>query len=189
MRFNHIVLFIIFWVCTLNLHAQNNNNPETSTDYKNEIGIEVSYFIPILKHSNQSYLLNYKRFDNHNGAWRAGLSLDIFSKKENGRFIDAKFGYERGLPKNKWRLFYGVDLTYSFTQSNRGGFLTNRYGFEPLLGVRYNFTKHFSISTEMKLNVHYYTYYDKASFAPNPKSDEFRYFIGSIGTLIISYHL
>ncbi|MDR1898259.1 MAG: hypothetical protein LBR10_15890 [Prevotellaceae bacterium] len=170
------------------LGAQEKEAAPLHGDYKNEIGIDFSYFFSLLHTSEQSYLVNYKRHLTPRHAVRAGLSVDIFSKEENGRFVNFRLGYEKGRPIASWRLFYGMDASYRFTQSNRGGYLTHCYGMEPLLGVRYNFNPHFSLSTELKLNFHYFAYHDLTTFAEQSFTDEFRVYIGSVGMIVVSYH-
>jgi hypothetical protein len=179
---------LFFCILSLNLGAQEQKAPLNYMEYKNEVGIDFSYFFSLLSASEQSYLVNYKRHFTAKDALRAGLSVDIFSKEENGRFVNFRLGYDRGKTIASWRLFYGTDASYRFTQSNRGGYLTHCYGMEPLVGVRYNFNKHFSLSTEIKLNFHYFTYYDLTTFAEKYFSDEFRVYIGSVGMVIVSYH-
>ncbi|MDR3366528.1 MAG: hypothetical protein LBO71_06145 [Prevotellaceae bacterium] len=179
---------MVFCIPLLSLGAQEKDALPSAAEYKNEIGVDFSNFISVLHTSDQSHLLNYKRHFTGSGAFRAGFSADIFSKEENGRFVSLRLGYERKRAIASWALFYGADASYRFTQSNRGGYLTHCYGMEPLLGVRYNFSKHFSISTEAKLNFHYFTYYDLQTFAAKSFSDEFRIYIGSVGMIIVSYH-
>ncbi|MDR0619701.1 MAG: hypothetical protein LBG17_07385 [Bacteroidales bacterium] len=171
-----------------NLGAQKKDAPLNFVEYKNEIGIDFSYFFSLLHTSDQSYLVNYKRHLTSKDALRTGLSVDVFSKEENGRFVNFKLGYERGKAITSWKLFYGMDASYRFIQSNRGSYLTHCYGIEPLLGVRYNLNKHFSLSSEIKLNFHYFTYYDLTTFAEKSFSDEFRIYIGSVGMILVSYH-
>jgi hypothetical protein len=183
-------LLWLFAVCTplWGLGAQESAAPPSAAEYKNEVGLDFSYFIPLLKTSDQAYLISYKRRLTPKGALRTGLSADIFSKEENGRFVGCRLGYERGVAADSWTLLYGADASYQFTQSNRGGYITQRYGVEPLLGVRYNFSKHFSLSTEAKLCFSYFAYHDLTTFAAKSFSDELRVYIGSVGMVVISYH-
>lgn len=161
---------------------------DTVRIYKNEIGIDVANILTFLEKNPQSYLVNYKHYFKNSNAFRSGLNFDISSINENGYFIDTRVGYEFGRQYERWRLFYGSDMSFFYSKSNLQPNSTYRTGIEPLLGVKYYFSKHFSISTEAKMNFYYYVYRNSGSYDPEANTEEFRISLGSVGMVLVNYH-
>lgn len=161
---------------------------DTVRIYKNEIGIDVANILTFLENNPQSYLVNYKHYFKNNNAFRSGLNLDLSSINENGYFIDTRIGYEFGRQYERWRLFYGSDISFFYAKSNLQPNSIYRAGLEPLLGVKFYFSKHFSISTEAKLNINYFVYRNSSSFDPEANTEQCRISIGSVGMVLVNYH-
>jgi len=156
--------------------------------YRNELGIDIANILTFLKKNTQSYLVNYKHYFNAKNAIRSGLNLDLSSIKENGYFINTRIGYEFGKQNEKWRLFYGSDLSFFYSKSNLQPNKNYSLGLEPLIGVKYYISKHFSISSEIKMNFYYYFYRNPNSFDPTANAEENQIFIGSVGMILLNYH-
>ncbi len=56
--------------------------------------------------------------------------------------------------------------------------------------MRYNFyfDKHFSFSTEIKINYFYHIYRNHSSFDPNANTEVSEISLGSVGMIIFNYH-
>jgi hypothetical protein len=141
-----------------------------------------------LKRDPQSYLINYKYYLTPKSALRGGLNLDVSSVREDGNYVNSRVGYERGIQSERWRLFYGADVSFSYSKNNLQTNKTYRVGVEPLVGAKYYFSKHFSISSEIKLNYFYYIYRDPGSFDPEANTEENQLSVGSVGMVVLNYH-
>lgn len=177
---------ILILTSSIAVFSQTEIEPEQL--YKNEIGIDIANVLTFLERDEQSYLINYKRHFRNNTALRLGFNFDVSTDNSKGKYFDGKLGYEAYLVKNKWQLIGGFDGSFSYKKGNFQSNYINIIGLSPLVGVRYNFSKHFSIATECKLNILYYMYRNPESFDANANRNEFDINIGSVGMLIISYH-
>jgi hypothetical protein len=155
---------------------------------KNEIGVDFANILTFLNRNSQSYLLNYKRYINSKLGLRLGLNLNISSFKVDGNTFDTRLGLEYGKQLDKFRIFYGSDISYQFNKTNFQQKYFFRIGAEPFVGGKYYFNKYFSISTEAKLNFHYYHYTDPTSFDKDANGGNTVIFIGSIGMILLNYH-
>jgi hypothetical protein len=161
---------------------------DTVSVYKNELGIDLANIMTFLKRNPQSYLVNYKYYLNSKNALRSGLNLDLSSIKENGYYIGARLGYEFGKQSERWRLFYGSDLSFFYSKNNLQPNRNFRLGLEPLIGTKYYYSRHFSVSTEIKINIHYFIYRNPSSFDPTANTEEYQISIGSVGMILLNYH-
>ena len=160
----------------------------SKVEYRNDLGIDFANVMTFLKRNTQSYLINYRYRFSDNAAFRFGLNLDVSNKKDKGHYTDAMVGIECRKGKESWSFYYGLDLSYSYWSSNTQTSNISRYGISPLIGVRYYFSRHFSLSTEAKLN-YFYDYYSKpGSFDPNFQRESYQLNIGSVGMVIFAYH-
>jgi hypothetical protein len=162
--------------------------PDTFKINKNEIGIDVANIITFLKKNPQSYLINYKYYFTPKSAFRGALDLDWSSLISLGKYLDTRLGFEFNKQNDNWRLFYGTDFSFSFSKNNLQTIKTYKLGLEPLIGVKYFINKHFSISTEAKLNFYNYFYRDPFSFDTNSNSQNYRIVLGSVGMVILNYY-
>ncbi len=160
----------------------------SNAEYRNDLGIDFANVMTFLKRNNQSYLINYRYRFIDNMALRFGLNLDVSNKKDKGHYTDAMVGVEHRKNKEHWSFYYGLDLSYSYWSSNVQTSNISRYGISPLIGVRYYFSRNFSLSTEAKLNYFYDLYSKPGSFDPNYQRESYQLNIGSVGMVIFSYH-
>lgn len=160
----------------------------SKVEYRNDLGIDFANVMTFLKRNTQSYLINYRYRFSDNMALRFGLNLDVSNQKDKGRYTDAMVGVERRKCKESWSFYYGLDFSYSYWKSNAQVSNISRYGISPLIGVRYYFSRNFSLSTEAKLN-YFYDFYSKPdSFDPNYQRETYQLNIGSVGMVIFAYH-
>jgi hypothetical protein len=183
------VLILVFLFISIICNSQIKNfKRDTINIYKNEIGIDIENILTFLSKNQQSYLFNCKRYIFNSNALRFGLNLDLSSIRENNLYLKTRFGYEFGEQFYKWRLFYGSDLSFSFSKSNLQPNRHYYFGVEPLIGTKYYFSKHFSVSTEIKLNFFYYIYRNSESFDPASNGENWQICIGSVGMLLFNFH-
>jgi hypothetical protein len=181
-----IAIFILF---NISVKSQISfNKVDSLTIYKNEIGIDIANIITFLKKNNQSYLINYKYYFTNKSAFRGGLNLDWSTLNSLGKYVNTRIGYEYIKQKDNWGLYYGADFSYMYSKNNLQSIKTNKIGIEPLIGVKYFFSKHFSISTEAKINFYNYFFRDPYSFDPSSNQNDYRIVIGSVGMLLLNYH-
>jgi hypothetical protein len=184
-----ILLAIVFLCASIHARCQFIDfKTDTVRVYKNELGIDLANVMTFLKRDPQSYLINYKYYLTPKSALRGGLNLDVSSVREDGNYVNSRVGYERGIQSERWRLFYGVDASFSYSKNNLQSNKTYRVGVEPLVGASYYISKHFSISSEIKLNYFYYIYRDPGSFDPEANTEENQLSVGSVGMILLNYH-
>ena len=164
------------------------NKKDTVSFYKNELGIDIANILTFLKRNPQSYLINYKHYFNSKNALRGGLNLDVSSVKEDGLYACMRIGYEFGKQNEKWRLFYGSDVSFLYSKYNLQPNNFYRLGLEPLIGAKYYISKHFSISSEIKLNFYYNVYRNPDSFDPKANTEGSQIAVGSVGMMLVNYH-
>ncbi len=188
-KIKSLFIIVLLFYGSLTCRAQVQHfEKDTTSVFKNEIGIDIVNFLTFLKKNSQSYQLNYKRYVFKSSAIRFGLNLDISSIKESDVYVSTRLGYEFGKQYYKWRLFYGSDFSYYYSKNNLQPNKNYRLGAEPLIGAKYYFSKHFSVSSEIKLNFFYYIYRNDQSFDPSANSEENELTIGSVGMFIFSFH-
>jgi len=188
---NSFKITIAVFLLSISLTARSqifNFNKDTVGVYRNELGIDLANIMTFLKKNPQSYLINFKYYINSKSAIRSGLNLDLSSAKENGYYVNSRIGFEYGKQSENWRLFYGSDLSFYYSKNNLQPNRIYRAGIEPLIGAKYYFSKHFSISSEIKLNLYYYIYRNNSSFDPNANTEENQIVVGSVGMILLNYH-
>jgi len=184
------ILLAILFLC-VSIHARCqiiDFKTDTVRVYRNELGIDLANVMTFLKRDPQSYLINYKYYLTPKSALRGGLNLDVSSVREDGNYVNSRVGSERGIQSERWRLFYGADVSFSYSKNNLQTNKTYRAGVEPLVGAKYYISKHFSISSEIKLNYFYYIYRDPGSFDPEANTEENQLSVGSVGMVVLNYH-
>ena len=183
-----VALSAILCLISVSLKAQESDYVKVKP---NELSFGF-YNVFQLNNSNNIGLL-YKRTIK-NGAIRIGSSFYTSKNKtedekndfmsENLHYsLSPSIGYEFHSNIKRWQVFYGVDLTFSYsyrnTETKYSDFQTieqtvknNNYGTRPLVGVKYRINTWLSVATETGLAVTYHTSntIDKGHYS-NPASD------------------
>ena len=178
-----IASLLMLLICT-NLSAQ-----KIDPDFKrHEIGIDIANALTFLKRNNQSYLINYGYYLNKKLSFRSGLNFDIGSDDADGIYPSLRAGIQKNMRNDSWNLYYGIDLSFSYSKANAQPKTLTRWGVGPLLGVEYFFHKKLSLATEASLNYYHFKEKDLATFDPIKKRSYYRFLIGSVGMASIKYH-
>ena len=168
-----VALSAILCLISVSLKAQESDYVKVKP---NELSFGF-YNVFQLNNSNNIGLL-YKRTIK-NGAIRVGSSFFTSTNKtendmndymsENFHYsLSPSIGYEFHSNIKKWQVFYGVDLTYSYsyrkTETNYSDSETreqtaksNSYGPRPFFGVKYQINPWLSVTTETGLSAKYST--------------------------------
>lgn len=158
---------LLFCMASLTVFAQEQNKS------KNAIGIDIQPLFSLYSASGEN-TLQYERMIK-GLVLRSGLSLSLRSEEDsslNGtttesssHSITGRLGLARQLTFDKFGLQLGADLAYFNSRSESSIFSpastdfpegrenTNLsthkgYGIQPVVGLSYRFSKHFSLSTE-----------------------------------------
>lgn len=167
-----------------NLSAQ-----KIDADFKrHEIGIDIANALTFLKRNNQSYLVNYGYYLNKRISTRAGLNFDIGSDDADGIYPSLRIGIQKNTRSDSWNIYYGIDLSFSYSKANAQTKTLTRWGAGAPLGVEYFFHKKLSLATEASLNYYYFKEKDLKSFDPIKQRSYYRFLIGSVGMASIKYH-
>lgn len=175
-----ILMLLIF----TNLNAQK-IEPEFK---RHEIGIDIANALTFLKRNNQSYLINYGYYLNKKVSTRAGLNFDIGSEDADGIYPSLRVGIQKNTRSDSWNLYYGLDISFSYSKANAQTKTLTRWGVGPLIGVEYFFHKKLSLATEASLNYYNYKEKDLYTFDPIKQRSYYRLLIGSVGMASIKYH-
>jgi hypothetical protein len=189
MTFTNTLVKLIPFVLLLNPAFSQTFSDSTSgkKQFRHEVGIDISNSILLIRKAENMYLLNYKfHFKNH--AIRSGLNLNYQTFHDGEKSIDYRLGFEWSRTINKWEVFYGVDVSLSRKQYNYQNNTITKYGINPLIGFRYYFSPHFSISTEPKINIAYIVYRDPDSFSKYGNSEGLNVSLVSIGVILLNFH-
>ena len=158
---------------------------------KNEFGIDAAQIMPLFRKQETAYLINYKRYFGNENLWaiRSGANLDFGESEDESREIAFKLGIDRQkIVANRWRVYFGIDASYSQTSYNDRANTIQRYGVSPLLGFRFHIAKYFSIATEPHLNFFYHVFRNPDSFSNTANKEEQEISLGSIGLILVNFH-
>lgn len=154
---------------------------------KNEIGIDLSNTIYLIRKTDNLFPIYYKRHFDKN-ALRLGLNLIFQTNSNSGeKAYNLRAGYEWSEKFNNWVVYYGGDLTSRFQGYNYQKNKMYSYGISPFIGFRYHFSDRFSLSTEPNFNVNYTIYRDPSSFSKTANTEEFNSYFGSIGVVLVNF--
>ena len=166
-----IIVFISLIYLIISAGAQNLDSVKI---YKNEIGVDATYFIKnILDFGSNNftrdiYFLSYKRFFNK-FAFRFGFDMSYsnykydhnnYNKNQNYFALRTRYGLEhRSNFSDKWTFYYGADFILHYYNSKSYESSTSvttkskglKIGFGPIFGIEFNINKRLSLSTEGSL--------------------------------------
>ena len=163
-----IFVFISLVYIVINAGAQ---NPDSVKIYKNEIGIDATYFIKNIfdfgsnNFPRDIYFLSYKRFFNK-FAFRFGFDISYsnskydhnnYTENHNSFALRTRYGLEHRCNfSEKWTFYYGADFIFHYYNSKSHSSNTTvtskskglEFGFGPIIGIEFSINKRLSLSTE-----------------------------------------
>lgn len=161
----------------------------SDTLFKNiSSGADVVNLLTFLQKKPESCLLNFRYNLKNKKTVRLGINLDISNGNAAGYYPDLRVGIQKNKRNDRWNLYYGIDLSYSYFKSTANPSTSTRIGASPLLGVEYYFNNHVSILTEESLNFYQFYDYNPTSFDAQKRKEYFRVNVGSVGMVLLMYH-
>ncbi|RBL93355.1 PorT family protein [Chitinophaga flava] len=156
--------------------------------YQHEIAIDVANILTFLKKNANSYTANYRWHYHPKRALRASLNLEVSDNPVMGWAPELRVGHQWGGTIDNWTLYGGSDVSLAYFHANSLKSHIWRYGVSPVVGVRYFFNKHVSLSTEISLNCMFHKVTEEGSFDPDAGKSFYEIRFGSVGAFMISYH-
>lgn len=177
-----LLLFFMSTACTL---CAQEVEPAS---FKNEVSIDASNILYLLRPEDRSYMIQYKRHLTKL-TLRSGANLKLeLSKTDGQRKVDLFFGLEKPFLMKRWDFHYGADLSAGHLVYNFQDNTVTTIGLSPLIGFRYYLSPRFSLAIEPKLNFLMTIYRDPSSFNKNANSEIPSIGIGSTGTVLLNFH-
>lgn len=162
---------------------------DSTVAYTHEIGLNQANFIVLVDKDENTYNLNYK-YHFEKIAIRSALNFNYLNSNSKGKLaFDSFIGLEFKKDYERWQFFYGLDLSYGRTNYVESNQYINRYGVNPMIGVKYFIKERFSVTINPKLNLFYSNFRYPGSFLPNDNFDEFKVQIGGVSNFILSFHI
>lgn len=184
-------LLILGCVSYLMSTAQVNGNSDSLRNvksFKNELDLDLSNAIFLLRKPENTYLLNYKRHFNNRYALRFGGNLKYqTSKKDGEQFVDVRVGLEKKYPIKKFTFFYGVDFSFSHQGYTYQSNTISKLGLNPLIGFKYAITDRIAFSVEPKLYCFYAIFRDPTAYNQYANTEEFNITLGSFGLVFVDF--
>ncbi len=151
-------------------------------------GVDVVNVLTFLQKKPESCLLNFRYNLKKRKTVRLGINLDVSNGNAAGYYPDIRLGIQKNRTTERWNLYHGVDLSFSYFKSTANPSTSTRIGVSPLLGVEYYFNKHVSILTEENLNFYQFYEYNPTTFESQKRTQYFRINVGSVGMILVMYH-
>lgn len=181
-----IILSGIILFCGLGVCAQ--SLPDSlNTGFS--FGLDGSRVFNQLFRANQYSSLLYLEYElNHKSNLRLAGDVEHISGEEGKLDYQIKVGYKRFLKQyNNWRFYAGMDLMYQYEFNRNSQVELHTEGVLPYVGATYQFSDHFSLTTEPTLYLVYKQKQDKDSFNPSTKySNELG--LTSVGVVRATFH-
>lgn len=162
---------------------------EPEPTLSNQVGINPARATPAIRRPVSSYPVSYKRHLGEAWALRLGLDGIYTSQKGAEKLIDVALGVERAVVESTWwRLAYGLDAVFAGKRFNGSRRHNESYGVSPLFSVAWRAHRHFSISTEAKIDVIYSVFREPGAFDPTLNTEDWTVRLGALGSLMLNFH-
>lgn len=157
---------------------------------EHQIGVSPAKVTSILQLPKNSQPLTYKYYTNSHHAFRLGVD-GVFESDEGGeQRLNLALGYERYKVIDS--VIYSLGFILDFQHQGRVNIARyyNRYGISPVVSATILLSNAISLSTEIKLDFLYHLHIDNdAFFSSSQTSDQLTISIGSLGLLLINFHI
>ncbi|MGB0167489.1 MAG: hypothetical protein ACPF8V_11610 [Luteibaculum sp.] len=179
---------VLFFSLGTHLSAQVVSEHSAIQGDKNTIGISLRRFINVLfmESSNTPEIL-YTRRLSENTRIRIGFEFFSSTGDKDLNEYTGSLGWVRSFKQSgKWFFYFGGDATFTF--ANIRNTTENRYvsSVLPFVGIRYQFSKQFSLATEPGFFFQYGITEDPNAFVPEP--DVFRAGLSNVGHIRVDFH-
>lgn len=162
----------------------------TSPVYPHQIGIGISRFVnSAFPSDTNTFLLEYRCLKDAILSYRIGGDYRAESNKDSTYEIALKVGIDKLFRDYKrWKFYYGVDLwsRYLYYENRKQHFTS--IALNPFLGIQYQLSSNFSISTEPGFFIKYNFRRDYKSFDPEAQAHWWESRFAKIGNLQINFH-
>ncbi|MBP7172504.1 MAG: outer membrane beta-barrel protein [Cloacibacterium sp.] len=181
---------IVFLLSCATIFAQDNNFLSYDQQIKHQVGIGLNNFIKSAFTSDaNSYNLEYRYYKNDKIAWRAGVSYEGNSGESGYTQGGLKIGIDRNFRRYRsWSVYYGFDIMYKYAHFKNINKDEHNLGAGIVLGIQYNISKHFSISTEPTLYFKRNITVDHATFSKDNTTKWNEYGLGKVGYVQMNFH-
>lgn len=157
---------------------------------KHQIGIGLSKFVnSAFPSDSNAFLLEYRYLKTPAVAYRAGGDYHIESTKDSRYEVALKIGIDK-LFRNykKWKFYYGIDLgsRYLYYKNREQYFISTT--LNPFIGIQYQLSQNFSISTEPGFFLKYNFRKDLKSFDSQNQTNWWESRLAKIGFLQLNFH-
>jgi hypothetical protein len=157
---------------------------------EHQIGVSPATVTNILQLPKNSQPLTYKYYTNSHHAFRLGVD-GIFESEEGGeQRLNLVLGYERYKVIDS--VIYSLGFVFDFQHQGRVDIARyyNRYGISPVVSATVLLSNTISLSTEVKLDFLYHLHIDNDAFLNSSQtSDQFTVSMGSLGLLLVNFHI
>ena len=162
----------------------------TPPAYRHQIGIGISRFVnSAFPSDTNTFLLEYRYLKEAVLAYRIGGDYRAESNKDSTYEFALKVGGDKLFRDYKrWKFYYGVDLwgRYLYYENRKQHFTS--IALNPFLGIQYQLSPNFSISTEPGFFIKYNFRKDYKSFDPEVQTHWWESRFAKIGNLQINFH-
>lgn len=159
-------------------------------DSKHQISIAASRFInSVFPTDKNAYLLTYRFKKNKKYHYRLGLNYNLDTSEGGTVDFGAKIGYDKLFKRTrKWEFYYGFELGGMYhhikeSDKHLGAALVNSF-----LGIMFNISKHFSISTEPGIFIKYNFVIDNGSFDKEANKKWIDSGFSNVGIINLNFH-
>lgn len=179
---------LIFLSC-VNFFAQD-NFLSYDEKIKHQVGIGLNNFIKsAFTADKNAYNIEYRYSLLPKLSLRSGFSYDANSGEDGFKQGGFKIGIDKNFKRYKsLSVYYGIDVMYKYTNFSSLSKNQHDFGAALIFGMQYNFSKHFSLSTEPILYFRRSIVIDNATFSKDNITKWNEYGLGKIGYIQLNFH-
>ena len=180
---------LIFTICVLSVA----NGFGQNVSYRHQVGINASSFVPLFKGQPSNYLLNYRFILDSSIALRTAANYSQTTgdtKQDRAVDMGLKLGIDKSIRSfKKFHIYTGFDFLFLQDRRDYDDRSTTKFGGAVFLGIRYQISNHFSISSEPGFYWYRTIAKDPNNFDPDRHLNKWHEFtLDNVGQLLISVH-
>lgn len=189
MKIKRFYLLVAVMITNIAL-AQQQSNVVFFEPQKHQLGIGISKFVnAAFPSDSNAFLLEYRYLKSPKIAYRIAADYRVDTGTDDFYEVATKIGIDTSFKNiGKWHFYYGADFWGRYLHyGNRNQHFIN-LAVNPFLGILYQFSRHFSVSTEPGFFIKYNFSKDNRTFNPENQRNWFESRLAKIGYVQLNFH-
>lgn len=184
----YLLISLLIFSISLTTKAQNADSSLNELSfYRHQLSIGLSNLI-IISTSNSEYDVSYFYMPTNKSRLRSHFKYNEVTGDDGKLEYGIKIGYDRRIKNfEKWLFYFGIDTETSLAYYNIDNRNKRIFGLNPFIGVQFNISNHFSLSTEPTFTIKHIIDSDPEHFTTTQvKWNEYRF--DNIGLINVNFH-